>query len=109
MIPNVIRFFSSALIRDFASRSSALSRRNVANPIAEKEATRTNKPKKLTNIRTTSSDGLTQLYGTKKMSLEKCIEWIDDDEWIEVTPKSIRLRKKVLPANLRSVRKVDKE
>lgn len=66
-------------------------------------------PKKLTNIRTTGSDGLTNLYGIKKMSLERCIEWIDDDEWIEVTPKSIRLRKKVLPSNMRSVRKADKE
>ena len=66
------------------------------------------KPKKLTNIRTTASDGLTNLYGVKRMSLEKCIEWIDDDEWIEVTPKSIRLRKKVLAANMRSVRKIDK-
>lgn len=63
------------------------------------------KPKKLTNIRTTSSDGLTNLYGIKKMSLERCIEWIDDDEWIEVTPKSVRLRKKVLAANVRGLRK----
>lgn len=66
------------------------------------------KPKKLTNMRTTGSDGITNLYGIKKMSLEKCIEWIDDDEWIEVTPISIRLRKKILPANMRSVRKADK-
>jgi GTP-binding protein len=66
------------------------------------------KPKKLTNMRTTGSDGITNLYGTKKMSLEKCIEWIDDDEWIEVTPKTVRLRKKVLAANGRSVRKIDK-
>ena len=66
------------------------------------------KPKKLTNMRTTGSDGITNLYGIKKMSLEKCIEWIDDDEWIEVSPKSVRLRKKVLAANFRSVRKVDK-
>jgi GTP-binding protein len=66
------------------------------------------RPKKLTNIRTTASDGLTQLYGIKKMSLEKCIEWIDDDEWIEVTPKSVRLRKKILPANMRSVRRIDR-
>ncbi len=36
------------------------------------------------------------------------IEWIDDDEWIEVTPKSIRLRKKILAGNMRSVRRVDK-
>ncbi len=66
------------------------------------------KPKKLTNMRTTGSDGITNLYGIKQMSLEKCIEWIDDDEWIEVTPLSVRLRKKILPANLRSVRKADK-
>lgn len=66
------------------------------------------RPKKLTNMRASGSDGLTFLYGTKQMSLERCIEWIDDDEWIEVTPKSVRLRKKVLPANLRSVRKQDK-
>lgn len=66
------------------------------------------KPKKLTNMRTTGSDGITNLYGIKKMSLEKCIEWIDDDEWIEVSPKSVRLRKKILAANLRSVRKADK-
>jgi GTP-binding protein len=66
-------------------------------------------PKKLTNMRTTGSDGITTLYGIRKMSLEKCIEWIDDDEWIEVTPKSVRLRKKILPSNMRSVRKIDKE
>lgn len=66
------------------------------------------KPKKLTNMRTTGSDGITNLYGIKKMSLEKCIEWIDDDEWIEVTPKTIRLRKKILAANMRGLRKTDK-
>ena len=41
--------------------------------------------------------------GIRKLSLEQCIEWIDEDEWIEVTPKSVRMRKKVLPLNLRSV------
>ncbi|MCX6123915.1 MAG: GTP-binding protein, partial [Proteobacteria bacterium] len=66
------------------------------------------KPKKLTNMRTTGSDGITNLYGIKKMSLEKCIEWIDDDEWIEVSPKTVRLRKKILAASGRSVRKIDK-
>ncbi len=65
-------------------------------------------PKKLTNMRTTGSDGITTLYGIKRMSLEKCIEWIDDDEWIEVTPKSVRLRKKILAGNMRSVRKADR-
>jgi len=65
------------------------------------------RPKKLTNVRSTGSDGLTNLYGIKKMSLEKCIEWIDDDEWIEVTPKSVRLRKKILAQNMRGLRKDD--
>jgi GTP-binding protein len=64
--------------------------------------------KKLTNIRTTASDGIVILQGIRKLSLEACIEWIDDDEWIEVTPKSIRLRKKVLASNMRSVRKEDR-
>jgi GTP-binding protein len=61
------------------------------------------KPKKLTNVRSVSSDGLILLAGTKNMSLEEYIEWLEDDEWIEVTPQSIRVRKKVLPGNLRSV------
>jgi GTP-binding protein len=65
------------------------------------------RPKKLTNVRAAGSDGLTNLYGIKKMSLERCIEWIDDDEWIEVTPKSIRLRKKILAQNMRGLRKTD--
>ncbi len=61
------------------------------------------KPKKLTNIRTTASDGLIILAGIREMSLEKCIEWIDDDEWIECTPKNIRIRKKELAQNKRTV------
>ena len=61
------------------------------------------KEKKLTNVRAAGSDGLTQLAGIRQMSLERSIEWLDDDEWIEVTPKNIRLRKKVLQSNLRSV------
>jgi len=42
------------------------------------------------------------------MSLEQCIEWIDEDEWIEVTPKSIRLRKKVLAQGQRSVKREER-
>ncbi|MFK7873044.1 MAG: translational GTPase TypA [Oligoflexales bacterium] len=61
------------------------------------------RPKKLTNIRTTSSDGLIILAGARKMSLEQCIEWIDDDEWIECSPSFVRLRKKELQQNKRSV------
>ncbi|MBS2025642.1 MAG: translational GTPase TypA [Deltaproteobacteria bacterium] len=54
--------------------------------------------KKLTNIRTTSRDENVILTPPREMSLEKALEWINEDELVEVTPKSIRLRKKVLPA-----------
>lgn len=67
------------------------------------------RPKKLTNVRSVSSDGITILHGLKKMSLEQYIEWIDADEWIEVTPNVIRVRKKILPANQRSVRRQDRD
>jgi GTP-binding protein len=63
------------------------------------------KEKKLTNIRAAHAEVLVTLSGIRKMSLEQCIEWIDEDEWIEVTPESIRLRKKILPGNLRDVRR----
>ncbi|MBP6217106.1 MAG: translational GTPase TypA [Oligoflexales bacterium] len=61
------------------------------------------KPKKLTNVRKTSSDGIVILAGIREMSLERSIEWIDDDEWIECTPKSVRIRKKILDGTKRSV------
>jgi GTP-binding protein len=64
--------------------------------------------KKLTNIRSAGAEFLVTLAGIRKMSLEQCIEWIDEDEWIEVTPKSIRLRKKVLPLNQRSVKREER-
>jgi GTP-binding protein len=64
--------------------------------------------KKLTNIRAAHAEVLVTLSGLRKMSLEQCIDWIDEDEWIEVTPKSVRLRKKVLPQNLRSVKRSDR-
>ena len=64
--------------------------------------------KKLTNIRSAGAEFLVTLAGIRKMSLEQCIEWIDEDEWIEVTPKSIRLRKKVLQGNLRSVKREER-
>lgn len=63
------------------------------------------KEKKLTNVRAAGSDGLVILSGIRKMSLENCIEWIEDDEWIEVTPENIRIRKKVLAKNQRSVKR----
>jgi GTP-binding protein len=59
--------------------------------------------KKLTNVRAAGSDHYEALKGTKDMNLERCIEWLEQDEWIEVTPKNIRMRKKILKLNLRSI------
>jgi GTP-binding protein len=64
--------------------------------------------KKLTNIRAAHAELLVTLAGIRDMSLEQSIEWIDEDEWIEVTPKSVRLRKKVLPQNMRSVKRSER-
>jgi GTP-binding protein len=66
------------------------------------------KEKKLSNVRAASAELLVTLRGTRKMSLEQCIDWIDEDEWIEVTPKSIRIRKKVLGQNFRSVKREER-
>ena len=57
------------------------------------------KGKKLTNIRTTSKDEAVRLTPPIKMTLERSLAWIQDDELVEVTPKSIRLRKAVLDPN----------
>ena len=54
------------------------------------------KGKKLTNIRTTSKDEAVRLTPPIRMTLEKALVYINDDELVEVTPKSIRLRKKLL-------------
>jgi GTP-binding protein len=59
------------------------------------------KGKKLTNIRTTSKDEAVRLTPPIKMTLEKALAYIEDDELVEVTPKSIRLRKKLLDPNER--------
>ncbi|MEQ9498261.1 MAG: translational GTPase TypA [Deltaproteobacteria bacterium] len=60
--------------------------------------------KKLTNIRAAGKDENTVISTPKKMGLEASIEWIDEDELIEVTPKAIRLRKKELRTNMRPKR-----
>ncbi len=62
------------------------------------------KEKKLTNMRTTSADEAMRLVPVREMSLERALEFIADDELIEATPKSIRLRKRVLKANERPKR-----
>jgi len=66
------------------------------------------KEKKLTNIRAAHAELLVTLSGIRDMSLERSLEWIDEDEWIEVTPKNVRLRKKVLPLNQRSVKRSER-
>jgi GTP-binding protein len=57
--------------------------------------------KQLTNMRTSSSDGTVQLTPFTDLSLEQCIDFLEDDELLEVTPKSLRLRKRHLDPNLR--------
>ena len=59
------------------------------------------KAKHLTNMRSSSSDGTTQLTPFTNLSLEQCIDFIEDDELLEVTPKNLRLRKRILDPNLR--------
>jgi GTP-binding protein len=57
--------------------------------------------KKLTNMRASSSDEALRLAPARLMNLEQAIEFIAEDELVEVTPKSLRLRKKILQANQR--------
>jgi GTP-binding protein len=59
------------------------------------------KEKKLTNIRAAGRDENIILTPPREMSLEKSLEWIAEDELVEVTPKSVRLRKKALDPNAR--------
>ena len=67
------------------------------------------KEKKLTNVRASGSDDALQLIPPRMLSLEQAIEFIKDDELVEVTPQSIRLRKKVLEANKRPRSREPKE
>jgi GTP-binding protein len=59
------------------------------------------KEKKLTNMRAASADSFEKLVPPRRMSLEECIEFIREDELIEVTPSSLRLRKRHLDPNQR--------
>ena len=60
--------------------------------------------KKLTNMRASSADEAIRLVPYKALNLEQAIEFIADDEMVEITPKSLRLRKKILQANRRPKR-----
>src|SRR5579871_5976211 len=59
------------------------------------------KEKKQTNMRASTADEAIRLIPPRKLGLEQAIEFINDDELVEVTPTSIRLRKKILAANMR--------
>jgi GTP-binding protein len=59
------------------------------------------KEKKLTNMRASTADEAIRLVSPRILNLEQAIEFIRDDEYVEVTPQSIRLRKKILAANKR--------
>ncbi len=63
------------------------------------------KEKKLTNMRASTADEAMRLVPPKELSLEQALEFIADDELVEVTPQTIRLRKRVLAPNLRPKRK----
>ena len=57
--------------------------------------------KKLTNHRASGKDDATTLAPPRQMPLERCLEWIRDDEMVEVTPEAIRIRKRILGASQR--------
>ncbi len=59
------------------------------------------KEKKLTNMRASTAEEGIHLMPVRRLSLEQALEWIRDDELLEVTPESLRLRKRVLQANVR--------
>ncbi|NPA52940.1 MAG: translational GTPase TypA [Aquificae bacterium] len=60
------------------------------------------KGKKLTNVRAAAADEAIKIAPPKKMDFEKAIEWINDDELVEVTPDAVRIRKKILEKNKRN-------
>jgi GTP-binding protein len=59
------------------------------------------KEKHLTNMRSSSSDGVVQLTPPATFSLEECLDFIENDELVEITPKNLRLRKRQLSSNQR--------
>ncbi len=64
--------------------------------------------KKLTNVRSSGSDGIIQLTPPTRYSLEECLDFIEDDELLEVTPENLRLRKKELNPSFRKTKKSQK-
>ena len=71
------------------------------NPRAEDMEVNVCKKKQLTNTRSSGSDAALKLSPPKVMSLEQALDFIDTDELLEITPKSFRIRKKILDHTLR--------
>ena len=67
------------------------------------------KTKKLTNTRSSSADEALKLTPPRVLSLEQCLEFIDTDELLEITPKSLRIRKKILDPTMRKRAAMRKE
>jgi GTP-binding protein len=67
------------------------------------------KEKKQTNMRASTADEAVRLIPPRKLGLEQAIEFINDDELVEVTPQNIRLRKRVLAANMRPKSRADRQ
>lgn len=63
------------------------------------------KTKHLTNMRASGSDDAIKLVAARELTLERALEWIEDDEILEVTPQNIRIRKKILNPNERKRKK----
>ena len=72
-----------------------------SNPKSEDIEVNVCKTKHLTNTRTSSSDEALRLVPPVVMSLEQCLDFIDNDELLEVTPQSLRIRKRILDPVLR--------
>ena len=72
------------------------------NPLAEDMDVNISREKKLTNVRAAASDDTVRLTPPRRLSLEQALEYIADDECVEVTPAAVRLRKVELDANARA-------
>ena len=72
-----------------------------SSPKAEDLVVNVCKKKHVSNMRASGSDEALRLVPYRRMSLEECMEFITDDELLEVTPKNIRMRKQILDKSLR--------
>ncbi|WP_313183743.1 translational GTPase TypA [Lacrimispora sp.] len=79
------------------------------NPKAEDIEINVCKTKKLTNTRSSSADESLKLTPPRDMSLEQCLDFIDTDELLEITPSNLRIRKKILDPTLRKRSTINKK